>query len=262
MPNTRVWCNTELTTNTQTRKEKTTTVENLHATVDELKASMEILAMEVTKLFAQVSHQIDVHEDMQGELQLMKGLEMSERILHTDVPSGKKIWSTRWCHRRKGAGVRPRFVVRKFRDTDWETAFSGVPGLVVVRILLCINTILESSAVLGDFSVAFMSTPLHDTEFIKPPIEAESDSRYVWKLRKALNDLKKASQLFSNNLSDILVDELGFEKCPKYHSRRRSVDDRRGRATRDSSRRPQRPSPKRYAFLTSSLGKRWWVFGT
>ena len=74
---------------------------------------------------------------------------------------------------------------------------------------------------------------LHDTEFIKPPIEAESDSRYVWKLRKALNDLLSTT-----------------------------VDDRRGRAPRDSSRRPQRPSPKRYAFLTSSQGKRWKVFGT
>ena len=139
-----------------------------------------------------------VHEGMQRELQLMKDLEVSERILRTDVPSGKKIWSTRWCHRRKGTGVRSRFVVRQFRDTDWETAFSGVPGLVVVRILLCISTILEWSAVPGDFSVAFMSTPLHDAEFIEPPIEAESDSRYVWKLRKALNGLNKASQLFSN----------------------------------------------------------------
>ena len=43
-----------------------------------------------------------VHEGMQRELQLMKDLEVSERILRTDVPSGKKIWSTRWCHRRKG----------------------------------------------------------------------------------------------------------------------------------------------------------------
>ena len=109
-----------------------------------------------------------VHEGMQSELQLMKDLEVSERVLRTDVPSETKIWSTRWCHRRKGAGVRSRFVVRQFRDTDWETAFSGVPGLVVVRILLCISTILESSAVLGDFSVAFISTPLHDADFIEP----------------------------------------------------------------------------------------------
>ena len=84
-------------------------------------------------------------------------------------------------------------------------------SLVYQDSWLCV--ILESSAVPGDFSVAFVSTPLHDAEFIEPPTEAESDRRYVWKLRKALNGLKKASQLFSNYLSDILVDKLGFVKC-------------------------------------------------
>ena len=118
----------------------------------------------------------------------------------------------RWAMERMSADVLS--MMRPVHPSDWETAFSGVPGLVVVRILLCISTILESSAVPGDFSVAFMSTPLHDAEIIEPPIVAESDSRYVWKLRKALNGLKKASQLFSNHLSDILVEKLGFEKCP------------------------------------------------
>ena len=37
-----------------------------------------------------------VHEGMHRELQLMKDLEVSERVLRTDVPSGKKILSTRW----------------------------------------------------------------------------------------------------------------------------------------------------------------------
>ena len=179
MPNTRI-CVT--LTNTQARKEKTATVENLHTTVNELKTSMKNSVVEVTKLFVQVSHQIDVHEDMQGELQLMNDLEMYEKILHTDVPSVRKIWLTRWCHRYMGTGVRPRSVVRQSRDTDWETAFSDVPRLVVVCIILYINTILESSEVPDDFSVAFMSMPLHDTEFIKPPIKADSDGRYVWKI--------------------------------------------------------------------------------
>ena len=58
MPNTRVWYDTELTTNTQTRKEKTATVVKLHATVDELKTSTENLAMEVAELSAHVSQQI------------------------------------------------------------------------------------------------------------------------------------------------------------------------------------------------------------
>ena len=131
-----------------------------------------------------------VHEGMQRELQLMRDLEVSERVLRSDVSPGKKVWSTKWCHRRKGTGVRSRFVVRQFRDTDWETAFSGVPGFVVVRILLCASTILETSVVPGDL-VAFMSTPLHDAEYIEPPLEAESDKQYVWKSRKALNGLRR-----------------------------------------------------------------------
>ena len=51
----KIWCDTELTTITQTRTEMTATVEKLHATVDELKVSMEILAMEVAEFSAQVS---------------------------------------------------------------------------------------------------------------------------------------------------------------------------------------------------------------
>ena len=47
----KVWCDTELTTNTQTREEKTATVDKFHATVDELGVSMENVAMKVAKLF-------------------------------------------------------------------------------------------------------------------------------------------------------------------------------------------------------------------
>ena len=54
----KVWCATELTTNTQPGEEKTAIVEKLHATVDELEASMENLAVKVANLFAQVSNQV------------------------------------------------------------------------------------------------------------------------------------------------------------------------------------------------------------
>ena len=41
-----------------TQEEKTATVEKFHATVDELEASMENLALKEAKLFAQVSNQV------------------------------------------------------------------------------------------------------------------------------------------------------------------------------------------------------------
>merc|ERR1719267_385130 len=44
------WCDTELSTNEQTRKEKTAAVETLHAEIDELEASIAKLAEEITEL--------------------------------------------------------------------------------------------------------------------------------------------------------------------------------------------------------------------
>merc|ERR1712222_123311 len=42
------WCDTELSTNEQTRKEKTEAVETLHAEIDELEASIQKLTQDIT----------------------------------------------------------------------------------------------------------------------------------------------------------------------------------------------------------------------
>jgi len=44
------WCDTELSTNEQTRKEKTEAVETLHAEIDELEASIQKLTQDITEL--------------------------------------------------------------------------------------------------------------------------------------------------------------------------------------------------------------------
>merc|ERR1719446_2012195 len=44
------WCDTELSTNEQTRKEKTEQVEMLHAEIDELEATIAKLTEEITDL--------------------------------------------------------------------------------------------------------------------------------------------------------------------------------------------------------------------
>merc|ERR1719159_1895877 len=49
------WCDTELSTNEQTRKEKTAAVETLHAEIDELKASIAKLTQEITDLTAEIA---------------------------------------------------------------------------------------------------------------------------------------------------------------------------------------------------------------
>merc|ERR1712054_703452 len=44
------WCDTELSTNEQTRKEKTDAVETLHAEIDELEASIAKLTEDISEL--------------------------------------------------------------------------------------------------------------------------------------------------------------------------------------------------------------------
>merc|ERR1719238_1720399 len=44
------WCDTELSTNEQTRNEKTTAVETLHSEIDELQASIAKLTHSITEL--------------------------------------------------------------------------------------------------------------------------------------------------------------------------------------------------------------------
>merc|ERR1712014_443619 len=44
------WCDTELSTNEQTRKEKTEAVETLHAEIDELEASIAKLTEDISEL--------------------------------------------------------------------------------------------------------------------------------------------------------------------------------------------------------------------
>merc|ERR1719465_148309 len=49
------WCDTELSTNEQTRKEKTAAVETLHAEIDELEASIAKLTEEIAELTTAVA---------------------------------------------------------------------------------------------------------------------------------------------------------------------------------------------------------------
>merc|ERR1740127_432366 len=49
------WCDIQLSTNEQTRKEKTAAVETLHAEIDELSASIAKLTQEITDLTAEIA---------------------------------------------------------------------------------------------------------------------------------------------------------------------------------------------------------------
>jgi len=72
------WCDTELSTNEQTRKEKTQAVETLHAEIDELEASLAKLAEEISGLTAAVAQlDADMAEATQLRLEEKKANELT-----------------------------------------------------------------------------------------------------------------------------------------------------------------------------------------
>ena len=145
----------------------------------------------------------------------MRELDVAEVRRRDEVPEGVRIWSGRWCHWKKAGGVRSRYVVRQYR-TEWsEDAFCGTPGWGAIRLLLAVASLMRWMVMPGDFSTAFMHTPLLDSDeyWIEPPREVVPDTRIVWKLKKALNGLVTASKRFQQHLLRLLQD-LGFECYP------------------------------------------------
>jgi len=74
------WCDTELGTNEQTRKEKTSAVESLHANIDELEASIAKLTEDVAELTKSVS-------ELDAAMAKATGLRNEEKTKNTETIS-------------------------------------------------------------------------------------------------------------------------------------------------------------------------------
>ena len=156
---------------------------------------------------------MQVKEGMERELNLMNQLEVYEELNREDLPRGTKVWTARWCHRKKGDGVRSRFVVRQYANGHDPEMFAGTPGKEAVRVLLAIAIHKGYDIIPADFSVAFMHTPLTgDPIYITPPDEVNPDGTKVWRLLKALNGLREAAKQFQEHLASILVQDLQFNR--------------------------------------------------
>ena len=98
-----------------------------------------------------------VRGDVEREMVFMVELGVGEP---RDRPKTGKVWSTRWCYRRKGDTVRSRLVVKHFREGTDPSVHAGTPGPAAARILLTLSAISSLFAATADLSVAFMHTPM------------------------------------------------------------------------------------------------------
>ena len=112
----------------------------------------------------------EVVEGVNRELDLMKSFPVYQAVPRAEVTG--KVWSTRWCYRKKGPKqVRARFVVRQFANSLDANFYSPTPGLEVTRVLLAMALSKDLSILLGDICVAFMNTPMPegDPVYVEPP---------------------------------------------------------------------------------------------
>ncbi|CAK0878447.1 unnamed protein product [Prorocentrum cordatum] len=153
-----------------------------------------------------------VKEGIQRELDMMRDLDVGEPVRRDEIATGTKIWTTRWCLRKKAGGVRARLVVRQYKWIAGKSDdnFAPTPGIEGIRLLIAVGLVEGADFITGDFSVAFMHTELDEEIYVWPPPEMGLPSGTVLRLKEALNGLQNASKLFSEKVQRILKEELGF----------------------------------------------------
>ena len=155
----------------------------------------------------------EVVERVNRELGLMKSFPVYQAVPRAEVTN--KVWSTRWCYRKKGPKqVRARFVVREFANSLDANFYSPTPGLEVTRVLLAMALTKDLTMLFGDISVAFMNTPMpeDDQVYVEPPEGLHEHNNTVLCLKRALNGLRDASRLFHEHFAAVLTSPLGFAR--------------------------------------------------
>ena len=158
-------------------------------------------------------HLDEVVEDVNRELDLMRSFPVHQAVPRAEVTG--KVWSTRWCYRKKGPRqVRTRFVVRQFANS-LEANFHGpTPALEVTSVLLAMALSKHLTILFGVVGVAFMNTPMPegDPVYVVPPNSLYEHNDTVWCLKRALIGLRDASRLFHEHFAAVLTSRLGFAR--------------------------------------------------
>merc|ERR1719277_2826088 len=87
------WCDTELTTNKQTREEKTSAVETLHTEIDGLEASIQQLTQDLEDL----AKAIEALKTAMAEATELRQAEKAENLATIkDAKEPRQLWQRPW----------------------------------------------------------------------------------------------------------------------------------------------------------------------
>eukprot|EP00971_Amphidinium_carterae_P149924 2972312-Amphidinium_carterae.1 len=118
-----------------------------------------------------------VAEGLNREMKFLNEQTLGEIVDRNAAKS--TVWTARWVHRVKGEGVRARYVARQFKNATDEVesdVYAATPRLETIRLLIAWALVNGHEIRTGDFSVAFMFTPV--------PEESARMSISTWKLHQ------------------------------------------------------------------------------
>ncbi len=95
-----------------------------------------------------------------------------------------------------------RYVVRQFPSQVAEDAFCGTPEWIAIRMIQLIALNESLKVMTGNFTTAFMNTPLDpdDAIYIERHEELGGGGEWAWKLKRSLNGLVLCGSDFRKTL--------------------------------------------------------------
>ncbi len=147
----------------------------------------------------------------QKEMENIEFFEVKTDILEKDVPAGAVVRPTDWVMAQKGDEVRCRLVYKDYADVKRDDLFSPTPTPTAVRIVLLYAAMHDLRVQVGDLSVAFMHAEPKEVRYAKPPPDLKQPG-VIWKLLKAMNGMRTASQDFERFLSEVLTTKMHLRR--------------------------------------------------
>ena len=153
---------------------------------------------------------------MQKEMESMKTQGVYEEIDVTKLTPQQiqeldldNIIESRWVYRSKGDEVRARIVAKGYTEhiEDQDDVYASTPLFAVLRILLALSLARGWIVQAGDISTAFLHALAASAGLVlRPPKEYYTNSNILWRLHKAMYDLRSSPKAWQDHLAKVLAD--------------------------------------------------------
>ena len=131
-----------------------------------------------------------------GRQKELHNLHLFDAVEDATPAKGEHTPDMVWVEEYRGDEVRARLCVRQYKVEARDDVFSGTPDSWIARFQIrrCAADRDRAIAII-DISVAFMHADIEEHIIVKVPPGVTSKTGY-WKLKKAVNGTRKASQGF------------------------------------------------------------------